>query len=60
MTISELKKLCEQAEQEYGPDALVFIQIRDDDGRLLEQDYCEYGFTKPYHKLVLTNYILKR
>lgn len=56
ITVSELKQICEEAEKEFGPDALVRIQIRDEIGRLIEQDYCVNTFTKAYDILVLTNY----
>ena len=58
MTISELKSICEEVEKEMGPDALVRLQLRDEDGRLIEQDYCVDSFTKPYKILVLSNHKL--
>lgn len=55
ITVSELKRACEKAEEKYGPDALVRLQLRDETGRLIEQDYCAGTFTKAYKLLVLAN-----
>lgn len=44
ITVSELKAMCEKIEQEYGGNSDVYIQIRDDEGRLLERDYCRHMF----------------
>ena len=55
MKVSELRSLCERIENEVGPEVEVYLQLRDDLGRLIEQDYCDYSFTKQYKKLVLSN-----
>lgn len=64
LTVSQLKHICEQVEKRYEPNALVRIQLRDEDGRLIEQDECThagvYTFTKDYKILVLTNYNLDK
>jgi hypothetical protein len=48
--------MCERIEKEYGGDTPVTIQIRDDDGRLMERDQCVHAFLKQYGELVLSNY----
>ena len=59
MNVYELRKICEYVEKEAGPDALVYLQIRDSHGRLIDQDYCEDAFVKKYKKLVLGTHKLE-
>lgn len=56
ITVSRLREMCERIEKEYGGDTPVTIQIRDDDGRLMERDQCVHAFLKQYGELVLSNY----
>lgn len=46
VNISMLKSLCEELEKKFGPDCPVYIQIRDDEGRLIERDMCKHAFNK--------------
>lgn len=46
VTVSMLKALCEKLEKQFGPDIPVYIQIRDDEGRLIERDSCKNAFNK--------------
>lgn len=59
MKVSELRKICEQVEKDIGPEVEVCLQIRDSDGRLVDQDYCEDAFVKTYKRLILSNYQLQ-
>lgn len=59
MNVRELRNICEYVEKEVGPDAIVHLQIRDHNGRLIDQDCCDDVFLKPYRKLVLGNYKLE-
>lgn len=59
MNVSELRKICEYVESEIGPETEIRIQVRDLDGRLVDQDYCSDAFIRAYKLLVLGNYGLK-
>lgn len=52
--VSELKALCEKIEER--GDGCVYLQIRDKDGKLLEQGYCSHLFwDDKQHTLYLSN-----
>ena len=59
MNVSELRKICEYIEKEFGPDIEIRLQVRDLDGRLIDQDYCSDAFIRAYKLLVLGNYELE-
>ena len=42
ITVSKLIAMCKAVEEKYGGETEVYIQIRDDDGRLLERDLCRH------------------
>lgn len=59
MNVSELRKICEYVEKTVGPNTEIRLQVRDLDGRLIDQDYCSDAFIRAYKLLVLGNYELE-
>ena len=59
MNVTELRKICEYIEKKIGPETEIRLQVRDLDGRLIDQDYCSDAFVRDYKLLVLGNYELE-
>lgn len=59
ITVSELKNLCEKIEREFGSDSKVVIQLRNENGSLIDGDYCIGVFRDDDGTLFLTNHNFK-
>lgn len=59
ITVSELKNLCEKIEREFGSDSKVVIQLRNENGSLIDGDYCIGVFRDADGTLFLTNHKFK-
>lgn len=59
ITVSELKNLCEKIEREFGSDSKVVIQLRNENGILIDGDYCIGVFRDADGTLFLTNHKFK-
>jgi len=59
ITVSELKEACEKIEREWGSDSKVCIQIRNEDGSLINGDYCLSLFRDADGTLFLSNHKFK-
>lgn len=55
VTVSELKKACEEVEKEHGSDARVVIIAEDEEEGLNIQDYCYFVYQGIHGSLCLTN-----
>lgn len=59
LSVSELKEACEFMEREFGADSKVCIQIRDDDGKLIERAYAISMLRDNDGDLYITNHNYK-
>lgn len=59
ISVSELKEACERIEREFGSDAKVVVQIRNEDGSLNCGDYALDMFCGKDGTLFLTNHKFK-
>lgn len=55
INVSVLKEACAQLEKEFGSDAKVCIQLREDDGRLISADYVNFLSVDAEGNLYLSN-----
>ncbi len=54
-TVKELREVCERIEREFGPDCKVRIQLRDEDGRLIDSGHCRVVTNNHKGTLYLSN-----
>ena len=59
LSVTELKEACEFMEKEFGSDSKVCIQIRDDDGNIIEGAYAISVLRDDDGVLYLTNHAYK-
>ncbi len=60
ITVSELKEACEKIEREFGSDTKVCIQLRNENGSLIDGAYCTSIFRDAEDNLFLSNHKFKQ
>lgn len=60
ITVSELKEACEKIEREFGSDTKVCIQLRNENGSLIDGAYCTSIFRDSEGNLFLSNHKFKK
>lgn len=60
ITVSELKEACEKIEREFGSDTKVCIQLRNENGSLIDGAYCTDIFRDAEGNLFLSNHKFKK